>query len=74
MDYYNSSKYIKAKNNFILLSIAFPIIMLGAIVYYHEGCASGLNCKTGFIAALLFGAIYLYSIFILLTNTVEKDT
>jgi hypothetical protein len=43
-----------------------PAASILILLFFVKGCNSGLNCKVGTIAALLFVGFYLYSFFVLI--------
>ena len=66
LDYQNSTQFIKAKHNFVLCTLMLPAASILILLFFVKGCNSGLNCKVGIIAALLFGGFYLYSFLVLI--------
>ena len=74
LDYYNSSKHVKARNNLILGTLSLPVWVILFLVFYKEGCESGLNCKVGLLAAILFVGFYSNSIITLIRHKKHVDT
>jgi hypothetical protein len=70
LDYNNSSRFEKAKGNFIILTLSLPAALIMFMLFYLKGCDSGLNCNKAIIAGALFFGFYIYTIIILFTHKV----
>jgi hypothetical protein len=68
LDYYDSSKFKKAKTDFIISSLILPTALIFIVLFYLEGCDSGLNCKIALLVGILYFGYFFRSIFILSGN------